>query len=263
MQTSETEWMHALRRSTFVVCLVLWLVPCRAQDFADETWRSLFLTYLLADRVRNVCAAIDPALGDAIDTSLARVLEVHAEALLSGRELALRGAPPDGLEALGKALAARFTRALDRESAQARHARCSQVASQIRVTAMRSRRELVEPAFTRWFAQQQRERRIECARLDETTRSLAQRLLSEPATGAQNQQLRADAKGTARAADWCLQAQTAAAREGIPVPGKFGLIGETARAIADAAMPMLSGRDAGTAGARGRHSARRYLAEPE
>jgi hypothetical protein len=256
--------VHALRHATAVVCLLTWLVPCRAQDFADETLRALFLTYLLADRVRNVCAGVDPALGDSIDTSLARVLEAHAEALLAGRAVAQRVAPPkDSLETMGQALADRFTRALQQENAQQRHARCSKLAAQIESSAMRSRRELVEPAFRRWFAQQQRARGIECTRLHGTTRSLAQRLLSGSSARAHNQQLRADARVTARAADWCLQAQAAAAREGIEVPGKFGLIGETSRAIADAAMPLLSGGDPGTAGDRGRHRAMRYLAEPD
>lgn len=256
--------MHALRHATAVVCLVLWLAPCRAQHFTDETWKALFLTYLLADRVRDACAAVDPALGHSIDASMARVLEVHAEALLAGRAVAQRVAPPnDSLEAMGQALAARFTRALQQENARQRHARCSRLAAQIGSSAMRSRRELVEPAFRRWFAQQQRERRIECARLDPRARSLARRLLDETRGGAHNQQLRADARVTARAADWCLQAQAAAAQEGIEVPGKFGLIGDTARAIADAAMPLLSGGDPGAAAARGRDQAMRLLAEPD
>lgn len=254
--------MPALRRCTVLACLALCLLPCRAEDFADRTWSSLFLTVLLADRVRDACADVDPALGQAIDTSLARLLEVHAEPLLAGREIALRAAP-DGLESTGKALAARFEAALQREDAAARHARCSKLASQLASSAMRSRRELVEPAFRKWFAQQQRQRRIECARLDATARALARRLLSEASTGEQNEQLRVDAKVTAQAADWCLRAQASAAREGLQVPGKFALIGETARAISDAAMPMLSRRDQETAAERGRERARRYLAEPD
>jgi hypothetical protein len=254
--------MHALRHSIVLVCLALCLVPSRAEDFADRTWSSLFLTVLLADRVRDVCAGVDPALGHAIDTWLARLLEVHAEALLEGRAIAQRAAP-DSLESTGKGLAERFERALQQENAQARHARCSKLASQLEAGARRSRRELVEPAFRNWFAQQQRERRIECARLGGTVRSLAERFLSEPSAGEQNEQLRVDAKAIARAADWCLRAQTSAAREGIQVPGKFALIGETARAISDAAMPMLSRRDSGTAAETGRDRARRYLAEPD
>lgn len=253
--------MRAVRHSTVLVCLALCLLPCRAEDFADRTWSSLFLTVLLADRVRDACAEVDPALGDAIDRSLARLLEVHAEPLLAGREAAQRAAT-GSLDSTAKGLQDRFERALQQENAQARHARCTRLASQLEASARRSRRELVEPAFTRWFAQQQRERRIDCARLDATARALARRLLS-PSAGGQGEQLRVEARVTARAADWCLRAQTSAAREGIDVPGKFALIGETARAISDAAMPLLSRRDADTAQERGRDRARRYLAEPE
>jgi hypothetical protein len=255
--------MHALRRSIVIVCLAMCLVPCRAEDFADNTASALFLTYLLADRVRDQCAELDPALGYSIDTSLARLLEVHAEPLLAGRAVAQAKAAPDSLESTGKALADRFTRALQQENAAARHARCTRLASQLAASAARPWRELVEPAFTKWFAQQQRERRIECARLDAMARSLARRLLSDASAGEQNEQLRADAKVTARAAEWCLHAQASAARHGIQLPGRFALIGETARAISDAAMPMLSARDPANAAERGRDRARRYLAEPD
>ncbi|GAB3760644.1 hypothetical protein GCM10028796_09590 [Ramlibacter monticola] len=255
--------MHVLRHAALFVFLVAALIPCRAEDFTDETWSALFLTSLLADRVQGVCSEVDPTLGGAIAASLARLREVHARDLLAGRAIAQRKAAPEDLESVGKALAERFTRALQKETDEARHARCTRLVVQLESSARRSRRELVEATFRNWFAQQQRERQIDCARLDGVARSLARRLLSKDSAEAETDQLRADAKMAARAADWCLQAQAAAAREGIGVPGNFGLIGDTARAISDAAAPMLSGGDPAAARARGVDRARRYLAEPD
>lgn len=255
--------MPFLVRSIVLASLVLSLAPCKAEGFADETWNSLFLTTLLAEQVRDACSEVDPALGAAVDTSLARLRAAHHDGLLTGRAIAQRRAAPDGLASTGKALADRFRQLMQQEDAQARHVRCTRLAAQLDATASRPRRELVEHGFRKWFAQQQRERQIECARLDGTARELAARLLSGGSAREQPDQLRADAKVTARAAGWCLQAQAAAAREGIHVPGNFGLIGETAAAISDAAVPMLSGRDPAAAQAHGRDRARRYLTEPD
>jgi hypothetical protein len=160
-------------------------------------------------------------------------------------------------------LADRFEQLMQQEQAQARHARCDQLVAQLQASAGRSRRELVEPAFRKWFALQEREHHIQCAGLDAITRGLAQRLLTSGSAGRPDHRLRVDAKVAERAAGWCLQAQIAAAREGIDVPGKFGPIAETARAISDAAIPILSGRDPAAALAYGRDRARRYLAVPD
>lgn len=255
--------MPFLVRSIVLVSLVLSLVPCRAEGFTDEAWSSLFLTTLLAEQVREACSEVDPALGGAVDMSLARLRAAHGDGLLTGRAIAQRRAAPESLESAGKALADRFRQRMQQENAQARHVRCARLAAHLDASASRSRRELVEPAFRKWFAQQQRERQTECARLDGIARGLAGRLLSGELEHEPLDQLRADAKVAARAAEWCLQAQAAAAREGIHVPGNFGLIGETAAAISEAALPMLSGRDPAAALAHGRDRARRYLAEPD
>ena len=123
----------------------------------------------------------------------------------------------------------------------------------------------MEESFRRWFPQQQQARNLDCARLDGTTRALSRRLLEGvDARGgaAPPDLLRADAKVTEQAAGWCQQVQALAAREGIRVSGDFARVRETARAIFEAAMPQLTGRDPAMVLRRGRESAQRYLAEP-
>jgi hypothetical protein len=246
-------------------CLLLlalssWLVPCRAQEFVDDALRPLFHAVLLAEQVRGACAELDPTLGTGIDSGLEHLRARRAAEVAAGRAAAERRVGPDGLERLAATLGRRFGERLQRQDEAGRRVECATLATWLETTSTRSRQSLVGESFHKWFARQQQARQIHCERLDGTARALARRLLSGPE---QPDLLRADARMAERAAGWCQQVQDTAGREGIRVPGDFARIRVTAHVIADAALPLLSGRDPTAARRLGREAARRYLAEPD
>ncbi|HET8748836.1 MAG TPA: hypothetical protein VFM98_24805 [Ramlibacter sp.] len=243
-----------------LVSLLFVLAPCRAQDFVQDTWSSLYLATQLAQQQRSACAELDPALGPGLDAALARLHEAHGAGVQAGRAAAERRSGPDGVDPVGRSVAERYARRWQGKDAEGRRAECAALVTHLETHAGRSRRELVEPTFRKWFARQQAQRQIRCASLDGAARTLARRLLAGEDMAAQA--LRADAKMAERAAAWCQQVQAVAGREDIAVPGNFALIRETARAISEAAMPALA-RDPSRARANGRASARRFLAEPD
>ena len=263
--------MDRMSRIRWILLLVLssCLVPAGAQEFVQDAMRPLFHATLLAERVRPVCAEIDSTLGAGIEEGLARLRERHGPDLGAGRIAAERRVGPEAVERLATTLGRRFVERMQRQDPAGQRRECTTLATWLQTTASRSRRELVEESFRKWFPQQQQARNIDCARLDATARALSRRLLDglEARGDARPQAapdvLRADAKVAEHAAGWCLQVQGTAAREGIRVPGDFARMRETVRAIADAALPQLSGRDPGTVVRRGRDSALRYLAEPD
>jgi len=254
-----------LHLAFLTAALAFALAPCHAQEFVDDAWSALHLATLVADQSRGTCAELDPLLGAGLDTALARLREAHADELLAGRAGAQRRTGPDGVDPVARATTERFGQRLQQQDAEGRRAECGKLTAYLDASADRSRRDLVDQSFRRWFALQQRERHIDCAGLHETARSLAQRLLGDGAGDRPPNMdlLRPDARRAEQAAGWCQQVQGAAARERIHVAGEFALVAELARAISDAAMPLLSGRDPATAFARGRQLARRYLAEPD
>ncbi|GAB3657781.1 hypothetical protein [Ramlibacter alkalitolerans] len=246
--------------------LPVWFWPCHAQEFVDDALRPLFHGALLAQQVRGPCAEVDPALGDAIDAGLARLNDSHRANLAAGRAAAERRVGPQGMEHLAGTLARRFGERLQRQDTAGKRTECATLVTWLETSAARTRQALVEESFRKWLAQQQQARHIECAKLAGTARALSRRLLAALDAGEAGSQgppdlLRADARTAEQAAAWCLQVQAAAAREGIRVPGDFARVRETARMIADAAMPQLSGRDPAAVVRRARERALRYLAE--
>jgi len=247
-------------RCLALLALLFALAPCRAQDFVQDAWSSLFLATVLAQQQRAACSELDPALASGLDAALARLHEAHGPEVQAGRTAAQRRSGPDGVDPVQRSVAERYAQRLRQQDAQGQRAECAALVAHLETSAGRSRRELLEPSFRQWFARQQAQRHIRCAGLDGIARTLARRLLAGEDMAAQR--LRADAKMAEHAAGWCRQAQGAAERERIEVPGNFALIRDTARAISEAAMPALA-RDPSHARANGRASARRFLAEPD
>lgn len=262
--------LRAIARPIAAAALACAIVPAQAQaqaqaqEFVEEAWNTLFRTTQLAGEARALCAEIEPALAADIEAAIARLRESHGAEVLAGHAAMQRRLGTDGVTRVARSMGAGFQRRLQGRDAAGQRADCAEVVVLLDASTSRSRQALVEQSFRKWFARKQQEQHIACDRLHEKARALALRFLEASAADASDdhQALRVDARTTEQAAAWCLRIQAIAAREQIRLPGDFDVIQLTARAISDAAMPLLSGKDPAAALALGRQRARRFVEPP-